>query len=132
MATWLWGKRSISYERYWEIALAGFRKGVYWRDIKGMDLSDGTEVKTVTITIEKDGSQTCTIGNMKNKKGDLVVIVYHAKIDDFYFYLIPPKAVQDNVIHGGRGSLRMSFPRYAEPTGWQTNYRVSFERMIKG
>ncbi len=131
LADWLWNTRSISYQRYWEIALAALRKNVHWTDIKGMDLSDGSEVKTITLII-KNSSRTCTVGGLKNKTGNLHIVVYDPCNNDFHFVLLTHKVMKEHILDNGK-ALRFSFPRKGKVMkGWQKDYMVSFDQWIHG
>lgn len=88
LADWLWNNRSISYERYWEIAIAALRKTV-WSDIKGQDMIDGTEVKTCRFRQSKDGALRATVGNLKNKTGAVVVVIFHPFFKSLTFFIFP-------------------------------------------
>lgn len=132
LADWLWNNRSISYERYWEIAIAALRKTV-WSDIKGQDMIDGTEVKTCRFRESKDGALRATVGNLKNKTGAIVVVIFHPFFQEFDFLYIPADKLKQHTNSGGNG-ISFTFPRLSsdsEPTGWWTQYRMPLKKLIK-
>lgn len=132
LANWLWNKRSISYSRLWEIALAGLKKGVKWTDIEGMDHSDGTEVKTARLNLANDGTYSCTIKNLQKKTGNIKIILYDTIRNQFLFLFLSNKHKNENIIESERGTLRISLPRTGrKPRGWWIDHVVPFEKFIK-
>jgi len=129
LANWLWSQRSISYERYWELAISFLRKTV-WSDVKGKDMEDGTEVKTARFHQCKDGAFRATVSNLKNKTGAVVVVLFHPEYRDFDFLYIPADKVRQHTNQNGNGFC-FTYPRNAEPSGWWVPYRTSLRNIIK-
>jgi hypothetical protein len=128
LADWLWSKRSISYERYWEIAISSLRKTI-WTDTQGMDMLDGTEVKTARFAENKDGAFRATVGNVKNKTGAVVIVLFYPDFKEFDFLYIPANKVHKHTNNKGN-SLAFTFPRNGEPSGWWVQYRTSLKQLI--
>lgn len=124
LACFLWNRRGISYSRFWEIALAGLKKGVQWTDVTGMDHSDGVEVKTAT-TVKNGGTfAQATIGKMTNKTGALKMVIYHHVYKEFMYYYVPKERVHENVNKSTK--MSMTFPQAGKNTNsWHQQYRVA-------
>ena len=133
LAIWLWNKRAISYERFWEIGLAGLKQGVKWSNIKGMDHSDGTEVKTLRYSWDTSngGCWTGTVGNTNTKTGNMKIVIYNPLRQEFCFVFLTNKEKNAYSNASGRGSLKFTFPKYKEPNGWWVKYVVPFEQFVK-
>ena len=132
LANWLWDKRGINYERFWEIALAGLKKNVKWSNVEGMDHSDGTEVKTLRYSWDKTNESWCgQVGNTDTKTGNMKIVIYNPNDNEFFCVFLTNKQKESFSNCGGKGQLKFTFPRYRKPTGWWVNYVVPFEKFIK-
>jgi hypothetical protein len=129
LADWLWNHRSISYSRYWEIAFSCLRKSV-WSNVKGQDILDGTEIKTVRL-YENRGSYKAIVKGLKNKTdSNIIVILYHPLHNRFDYYYIPKERLEWEVVDGGT-TLAFSYPMSgAEPLGWQRQYKVELKDIL--
>lgn len=75
-------------------------------DLDGMDFDDGSDLKSCSLSYKKNGTYPLsdgtkrpsyavkgTIGGMKNKKGDIRVVVWNDILKQVEFYFIPAKEI---------------------------------------
>lgn len=82
-------------------------------NIDGMDFKDGSELKSLSLRLGKNGSGvseavTGKISGLENKVGDIRVIIWNDYNGDVEYYYIPNKDAMDMQ---SNGSIRISAPR---------------------
>ena len=79
-------------------------------DIDGMDFDDGSDLKSCSISYGPNGGGnyglTGSIGGMKNKKGDIRVVLWNDFLEQVEFYFIPAADVP--TLSTNTGSIRLS------------------------
>jgi hypothetical protein len=111
----------LGYDTLLEWVLAAL-SGVTWTDVAGRDFSNDMELKSRTIYEYANGSRTININSLKNKVGDLIVVVFDPKSEEYRFFNMPFKEWRANMNDGGRGSFTMSFPRYSTENNWWNKF----------
>lgn len=84
----------------------------------GMDLKDGSDVKTVTVSF-RDNCHRAVVNKITKKVGMLRIIAYNPNIDWWFYFKIPYR------IHKNNSRLSITFDKTTgEPIGKYAKYKI--------
>ena len=102
-------------------------------DIPGMDFDDGSDLKSCTLSFKKNGggihALTGNIQSLKNKTGDIRIILWNDMNKVIEYYFIPNNDIK-NLMH--KTGIRFSASRYTGIIEKFVQYRLdTFDDLVR-